>query len=84
MYADAVLSAILQAEAIGGNVSKSIPLPALKMDRSHFKVSFCVIFLLLHSKVEKIIILFYFFLDDGFFYMLFQTVLKFIFLFRNV
>lgn len=38
MYADAVLSAILQAEAIGGSVSKTIPLPALKMDRSHFKV----------------------------------------------
>lgn len=53
MYADAVLSAILQAEAIGGNISKSIPLPALKMDRSHFKVGFYVVFLLLHSKVEK-------------------------------
>lgn len=38
MYADAVLSAILQAEAIGGTVSKAIPLPAMKMDRSHFKV----------------------------------------------
>lgn len=38
MYADAVLSAILQAEAIGGSVSKTIPLPALKMDRAHFKV----------------------------------------------
>ncbi|XP_065207621.1 cleavage and polyadenylation specificity factor 73 [Planococcus citri] len=37
MYADAVLSAILQAEAIGGTVSKTIPLPAMKMDRSHFK-----------------------------------------------
>ena len=38
MYADAVISAILQAEAIGGNVAKAIPLPAMKMDRSHFKV----------------------------------------------
>lgn len=39
MYADAVISAILQAEAIGGNIAKAIPLPALKMDRGHFKVS---------------------------------------------
>jgi hypothetical protein len=40
MYADAVISAILQAEAIGGNIAKVIPLPAMKMDRGHFKVSF--------------------------------------------